>query len=95
MPQVTQFLRIRPGDKQRKGYRVARYHILGRLFEETHGWYRCSYSVEQWEYLRNARQSQFDPDAGPVFDIATASEKAAIDAREKKSPVELSQEATS
>jgi hypothetical protein len=71
MAQQTLFIRIHPRSKQEKNppFRVQRYNIYGRLFEEAHGWYECSFSDEQWRYLRNVRQRSLDPHSMPVFDI--------------------------
>jgi hypothetical protein len=79
---VKQYVRIHPLTKGTKGgHRVQRYSIYGTLFQESVGWYICSFTEEQWDYLRNVRTNTEDPDSKPVFEVCTATEKAEIERR--------------
>lgn len=72
MAQQKFWIRIHPRSKQENNppHRVQRLFIYGHLFEEAHGWYLCEFSDEQWRYLQNVRQSNFDTNTMPVFDIS-------------------------
>jgi hypothetical protein len=91
MAQQKLWIRIHPRSKQERNppYRVQRMHIYGRLFREEDGWHLCEYSDEQWDYLREVRQRNADPDSKPVFDIVTPAERARIDARESSTVREV------
>jgi hypothetical protein len=84
----TLYIRIHPLSKGgRGGHRVQQYFIYGSLFRVSQGWYRCSFSEEQWAYLRDVRTKNVDPESKLVFDICTEQERLEIEVRERQEKI--------
>jgi len=76
----TLLVRLRPYDP-RRGHRLRRYTYRGIKFQEERGWYRVDKTVA--DYLRQVRQVASDEHAPLAFDVCTADEAKALDAKEK------------
>ena len=83
---VEKYIRIRPKSKVAKPdrihNRVGRFIVFGHLFVEERGWCKLGLERAQWAYLAQIRQKPDDPYTPLVFDIATAAERAALDAQD-------------
>ena len=73
-------VRLKPYDP-RRGHRLRRYTYRGIKFQEERGWYRVDKAVA--DYLRQVRQVASDQHAPLAFDVCTADEAKALDAKEK------------
>jgi len=78
---ATYLVRLRPHD-QRRGHVLRRYTYQGIRFHDSRGWYRVEAKIA--EYLRGVRQVATDEHAPLAFDVCTADEARAIDARENE-----------
>ena len=76
----TLLVRLKPYDP-RRGHRLRRFTYRGIKFQEERGWYRVDKPVA--DYLRKVRQVASDEHAPLAFDVCTADEARALDAREK------------
>ena len=76
----TLLVRLKPYDP-RRGHRLRRFTYRGIKFQEERGWYRVDKTVA--DYLRQVRQVASDEHAPLAFDVCTADEARALDAREK------------
>jgi hypothetical protein len=76
----TLLVRLKPHDP-RRGHRLRRYTYRGIKFQEERGWYRVDKAVA--DYLREVRQVATDEHAPLAFDVCTADEAKALDAKEK------------
>lgn len=80
----TLLVRLKPHDP-RRGYVLRRYTYRGIKFQCERGWYRVEKPVA--DYLRRIRQVAGDEHSPPAFDVCTADEARALDAREKEGAV--------
>jgi hypothetical protein len=80
------FIRVHPRQPTR-GYRTSRFSIYGYLFLESEGWYRATFSQEQWEYLRNVRNCESIPDSKPVFDIVDEAGRRRMDEEARQAKI--------
>ena len=76
----TLLVRLKPYDP-RRSHRLRRFTYRGIKFQEERGWYRVDKPVA--DYLRQVRQVASDEHAPLAFDVCTADEAMALDAKEK------------
>jgi len=86
MALLTRYIRVHPRQPQR-GFRTSRFAIYGYMFQESEGWYRATFSEEQWDYLRSARNAESNPDSPAVFQIVDEAGRAAIEATERQAKI--------
>jgi hypothetical protein len=86
MALLTRYIRVHPKQPQR-GFRTSRFSIYGYMFQESEGWYRATFSEEQWDYLRNVRNSESNPDSPAVFQIADEAGRVAIETAERQAKI--------
>jgi hypothetical protein len=77
----TMLVRLKPHDP-RRGFVLRRYTYRGIKFHAERGWYRVEAPVA--DYLRAVRQVASDEHSPPAFDVCTADEAVALDARDKE-----------
>ena len=76
----TLLVRLKPYDP-RRGHVLRRYTYAGIKFHEERGWSRVEKPVG--DYLRSVHQLSSDSHSPLAFDVCTADEAKALDAKEK------------